>query len=149
MKKEDREQRNRVMVAFANQGVEVDRIADAFDLSASTVSRIIRRHTPHASCPICGGERHPYSTRRHCLDCDTAVTRVRQEAIKVIANATRKREMPKAKELACVDCGKPAYDYDHREYSKPLNVVPVCRACNLRRGPARDLKRLVLERRAA
>ena len=29
-----------------------------------------------------------------------------------------------------------AYDYDHRDYSKPLEVDPVCRRCNQMRGPA-------------
>jgi hypothetical protein len=37
--------------------------------------------------------------------------------------------------IACVDCGEPAAHYDHRDYSKPLDVVPVCRSCNCRRGP--------------
>lgn len=36
----------------------------------------------------------------------------------------------------CVDCGGVAYQYDHREYAKPLEVEPVCRSCNKRRGPA-------------
>lgn len=38
--------------------------------------------------------------------------------------------------VACVDCGQPATDYDHRDYSKPLDVDPVCHVCNLARGPA-------------
>jgi len=38
----------------------------------------------------------------------------------------------------CVDCRVvPALQYDHRDYSKPLEVEPVCRRCNRRRGPAR------------
>lgn len=35
----------------------------------------------------------------------------------------------------CVDCGKRAQVYDHRDYTKPLDVVPVCRGCNNKRGP--------------
>jgi len=38
--------------------------------------------------------------------------------------------------IACVDCGRPASCYDHRDYSKPLDVSPVCRGCNVRRGMA-------------
>ena len=38
--------------------------------------------------------------------------------------------------LACVDCGKKAQIYEHRDYTKPLEVVPVCRCCNSKRGPA-------------
>lgn len=36
----------------------------------------------------------------------------------------------------CADCGNPAEQYDHRDYTKPLAVDPVCRSCNVRRGPA-------------
>ncbi len=37
---------------------------------------------------------------------------------------------------ACVDCGKPAIYYDHRDYGEPLDVEPVCASCNSNRGPA-------------
>lgn len=43
--------------------------------------------------------------------------------------------IPAARLLACVDCGKPARDYDHRDYTKPLEVEPTCRSCNRLRGP--------------
>ena len=36
--------------------------------------------------------------------------------------------------IPCVDCGTPAANYDHRDYLKPLDVQPVCRSCNCRRG---------------
>lgn len=35
---------------------------------------------------------------------------------------------------ACTDCGKQAECYDHRDYSKPMAVDPVCRSCNNIRG---------------
>jgi len=34
----------------------------------------------------------------------------------------------------CVDCGKQATCYDHRDYSKPIDVEPVCHPCNVKRG---------------
>jgi hypothetical protein len=34
-----------------------------------------------------------------------------------------------------MDCGDPAETYDHRDYTQPLLVDPVCLACNKRRGP--------------
>lgn len=37
--------------------------------------------------------------------------------------------------VPCVDCRKPADEYDHRDYKRPLEVEPVCRACNQARGP--------------
>lgn len=46
--------------------------------------------------------------------------------------------MLKANAYRCMDCGKPAEQYDHRDYGKPLEVEPVCRSCNLRRGPAKS-----------
>jgi len=39
--------------------------------------------------------------------------------------------------IECVDCGAPATCYDHRDYSKPLDVEPVCWKCNAQRGPAK------------
>lgn len=38
--------------------------------------------------------------------------------------------------IACVDCGVPANEYDHRDYGRPLDVQPVCRCCNKSRGTA-------------
>lgn len=37
--------------------------------------------------------------------------------------------------IACVDCGNPAQEYDHRDYKKPLEVAAVCKECNFARGP--------------
>lgn len=42
-------------------------------------------------------------------------------------------------ECICVDCGLSATCYDHRDYNKPLDVVPVCQGCNVRRGPGLPL----------
>jgi hypothetical protein len=58
------------------------------------------------------------------------------EVTKAIVN----REIPPAKHCVCVDCGKPARDYDHRDYLRPLAVAPTCKPCNLARGCAFDSK---------
>lgn len=42
----------------------------------------------------------------------------------------------KAGEYACTDCGGVACEYDHRDYSRPLEVAPVCKSCNRKRGTA-------------
>lgn len=47
----------------------------------------------------------------------------------------------------CVDCGAPAECHDHRDYSKPLHVEPVCRSCNVRRGPAAGVEHLFRKNR--
>lgn len=42
--------------------------------------------------------------------------------------------LPDPVNCICVDCGRNAECYDHRDYSKPLDVDPVCLGCNSRRG---------------
>lgn len=48
----------------------------------------------------------------------------------------RHGRIPHPTNLKCADCGCQAIEYDHRDYNKPLSVDPVCRGCNLNRGPA-------------
>jgi hypothetical protein len=48
--------------------------------------------------------------------------------------------LPRARLFACVDCGKPAYGYDHRDYTKPLAIEPVCRSHNALRGVAEPFR---------
>ena len=55
-----------------------------------------------------------------------------------VARAIKRGLLKRPREFPCTDCGKPAEQYDHREYAKPLEVEPVCRRCNLKRGPALD-----------
>ena len=59
------------------------------------------------------------------------------EAHSAVRRAVKRGELQPATAFACVDCGKPAQCYDHRDYSKPLDVVPVCHSCNHKRGPAK------------
>jgi hypothetical protein len=38
--------------------------------------------------------------------------------------------------IECTDCkNRRAMFYDHRDYNFPLEVIPVCRSCNSKRGP--------------
>ena len=53
-----------------------------------------------------------------------------------VKKAVKNGDLPPVSELKCVDCGKPAKHYDHRDYGKPLEVEPVCVSCNCKRGPA-------------
>lgn len=53
------------------------------------------------------------------------------------SRAIRDGYLPKPSTLICLDCGAPAQVYDHRDYNKPLDVEPVCHACNVKRGPAK------------
>jgi hypothetical protein len=61
---------------------------------------------------------------------------IRLRAAHKVQAAIRKGLLPRiTKETKCVDCGCAAYGYDHRDYYKPLEVEPVCRKCNAKRGP--------------
>lgn len=53
-----------------------------------------------------------------------------------VAIAIRKGQLRRPSEFPCTDCGGAALQYDHRDYNKPLDVDPVCRSCNRRRGKA-------------
>lgn len=61
---------------------------------------------------------------------------VGRPAHQMVSLAIRLGFLPPIAQCVCVDCGAPAKHYDHRDYSKPLDVEPVCHACNVRRGPA-------------
>jgi len=42
-------------------------------------------------------------------------------------------------DIKCFDCEEQATEYDHRDYSYPLFVHPVCHSCNKKRGQAKPL----------
>lgn len=73
-----------------------------------------------------------------CVGCAHRCSRdeTKRRAHSAVSLAVARGQLPRAKELVCLDCGGPANDWDHRDYAKPLEVEPVCRSCNLLRGPA-------------
>lgn len=60
----------------------------------------------------------------------------RTDAGVAVAKAVKAGILPAVTACRCSDCGKPATEYEHRDYNKPLDVVPVCKSCNFRRGMA-------------
>lgn len=96
-------------------------------------SRLAKTH-----CVTCGEKKpsgaHPLVQR--CDACHKEFSDAMFAANRAIARERKCGRIAPASRFACVDCGDKALDYDHRDYSKPLDVEPVCRACNLRRGPA-------------
>lgn len=56
-----------------------------------------------------------------------------------VAKARREGRLSSPRDHACTDCGAAAIEYDHRDYLKPLAVDPVCRRCNILRGPAKQV----------
>lgn len=91
-------------------------------------------------CIHCGADissRHYHA--RQCFDCygKWAKRTGAAKATAAVNSAVRQGLLAHPSTCECADCGKPASDYDHRDYSQPLAVVPVCRSCNKLRGPAK------------
>lgn len=99
-------------------------------------------------CPYCLKEKGKNDNRhsRYHSGCSHEVSEISKRATAEVVRAMKAGEIQRiTPETKCVDCGKPARDYDHRHYRKPLDVVPVCRACNQKRGAALDLHSFYLE----
>lgn len=77
----------------------------------------------------------------NCKRCVDSKTRGETIAHSKVQHAIKMGKLKNLKNenIACVDCGDRAVDYDHRDYAKPLDVSPVCRRCNKKRGPALPL----------
>lgn len=90
-------------------------------------------------CQCCGTAdlSHRDRNAKYCLACrnEGQVGRGRILAVRAVNAKVKAGLMPRADTLACVDCGKPAQEWEHRDYARPFDVEPVCRACNQKRGP--------------
>jgi hypothetical protein len=93
-----------------------------------------------SNCQSCGNKitgRHHLA--KFCLQCmQNEFGKNQKKAISLVGHAVRKGTLQPAKNCKCVDCGLNAFCYDHRDYDKPLDVVPVCRKCNFKRGPVKS-----------
>lgn len=97
-----------------------------------------RSQINEAGCVYCGvslADRHIYTYM--CDGCRPFQLQLQYRAANAVYTATRRGELPKLADLQCVDCGKPAKCWDHRDYDKPLQIEPTCRSCNKKRGPAK------------
>lgn len=83
------------------------------------------------------------SVSTYCSTCRSHVAAIRRD----VTAAMRAAQLPDVRQLACVDCGRAATGYEHRYYSLPLEVDPVCTLCNQARGVALDVVDLVKQRR--
>jgi len=92
-------------------------------------------------CEGCGSSVWRVSTARFCFPC--ADKRQRESigrwhrktpqarwANSKVATATLAGRLERPTDRDCVDCGGPVKVYDHRDYSRPLDVEPVCYRCN-------------------
>lgn len=85
----------------------------------------------YSRCKACkqAGRRSKYATRTDWLG--------HGQAQSAVHCAIRDGSLPSPRGLRCADCGCPAIEYEHRDYNRPLEVEPICRSCNLLRGPAK------------
>ena len=77
-----------------------------------------------------------------------ALRKIQALATTAVNKAVKLGHLPHPSTLSCVDCGttEKRMVYDHRDYSKPLEVAAVCNQCNLLRGPALGHKTFKSER---
>ena len=103
--------------------------------------------TCRAKCVACGapgvarsgaGYRCPEcrAAGRYCPSAGHWTDTGKDAAGLAVAGAIRDGRLQRPSCFKCADCDRQAQQYDHRDYNKPLDVHPVCRSCNLKRGPA-------------
>ena len=51
----------------------------------------------------------------------------------IVYKAVRRGDLPRVSTCDCVDCGIQAAEYHHEDYSKPLEVEPLCKLCHVKR----------------
>ncbi len=96
-----------------------------------------RKTTPYFQCVTCHQLfRVRHGCKRSCVDCEDLRLKAKEAAQNALQREYKAGRMLRAKHYKCRDCGAQAEVYDHRDYSKPLDVEPVCRSCNAHRGPA-------------
>ena len=134
---------------------------DALRLCIVCGEDISDRHWKATLCYICRDIRYPPKQSlpvRYCVDCNKQIgVNALPETIRcgrcraskysgppnspqkgagvIVMMAVQSGILPKQDTQSCVDCGAVAEHYDHRDYMKPLDVDPVCRKCNFKRGP--------------
>ncbi len=91
-------------------------------------SDLSQRHYLSKFCFPCANQRNrkyiaEYTKNNPKARAHEAVRRITQTAV-------RCGFLPDPKTGECVDCGRPAQCYDHRDYNKPLEVDAVCIRCN-------------------
>ena len=65
-------------------------------------------------------------------------SRYKRDREKVLARSKvrvywKRGKLPAPTECMCLDCGIQATEYHHEDYSKPLEVIPLCKSCHIKR----------------
>ncbi len=87
-------------------------------------------------CIDCGATHRRDGLAWRCWSCAKKVIAIRAAVSRVVRMAIEAGVLPKIEGLSCHFCGGNAEHFEHRDYSKPLEVKPACRSCNFMRGPA-------------
>lgn len=90
------------------------------------------------ACISCSRTEERHQAALFCHECSLQHGREASRAISKVWDEIREGRMQPPTDFDCVDCGAPASCFDHRDYTKPLQVEPVCAPCNRERGPALD-----------
>lgn len=51
----------------------------------------------------------------------------------LVRSAIKSGKLAKISSCTCADCGVKAQSYHHEDYSKSLDVVPLCQVCHMKR----------------
>lgn len=86
--------------------------------------------------PVRPGVRTQLRCPKCCNSRERAMTVARGTVANMVRAAVLRGQLMPASAYWCTDCERPACDYDHRDYTRPFDVDPVCRRCNVRRGHA-------------
>lgn len=105
-----------------------------------TLSRARVRAPSQTPCIDCGKPTNRTKTAKRCHACAGLVAQFQNTAMYRVQLLIKQGVIAKPGVHACVDCGAKATCYDHRDYSKPWAVEPVCDRCNTLRGPATKAK---------
>lgn len=121
----------------AHQAVMIQHAAHSLEVARMRGNRIAA-----FSCCRCHAdfEERCVGRIRYCPACRAEMHYVRMDATREVQHAVRLGRLLRADQCRCVDCDGWAEVWDHRDYSKPLQVEPVCQSCNMRRGAANFLE---------
>lgn len=79
---------------------------------------------------------HQHHSARYCLPCADSVMDMQKAIAKSLRFAINAGKLKDWRGQKCHFCGEAASGYEHRDYSRPFNVRPICRSCNWKLGPA-------------
>jgi len=93
-------------------------------------------------CRVCNSEiQDRHHSAKLCFPCGDHRQNGGYKAHAEVKKAIKNGFLTPIQELKCLDCGFQAEIYDHKDYNKPLEVEPVCRSCNRKRGSAIPLNK--------